>query len=270
MNIAETILRKHDDGVFRSALQEVKSEGINTYSFGGLDYLSDKFATVLSESGISQGDTVAVMLAQSAAFAVAHLAILKMGAIVLPVSFTAEQSLIERILKESGAKSLIIDESIQQRFINLISESLKLESIFVASDLVSRKSFGEGFRSFWYEVNFADSDFATVEACETTPAYIFFEPIRDEQVEKSLINHNELLEVVNDLALLDSMQEPKVYWTTQDWASMQIISEMLFRSWYQGNAIASYYKKFRGEEEAIRVFNNLGYRELKSIANLES
>jgi acetyl-CoA synthetase len=126
MNIAETILRKHDDSVFRIALQEVKSEGINTYSFGGLDYLSDKFATVLSESGITQSDVVAVMLPQSAAFAVAHLAILKMGAIVLPVSFTAEQSLIERILKESGAKCLVIDESIQQRFINLIRESLNL------------------------------------------------------------------------------------------------------------------------------------------------
>src|SRR4029453_14197437 len=72
-NIACAICRRHPDAITRVALKEVREAGINTYPFGALDFLSDKFAMALSESGIKQGDSVAVMLAQSAALAVAHL-----------------------------------------------------------------------------------------------------------------------------------------------------------------------------------------------------
>src|SRR5207249_439648 len=80
-NIASAICRRHADAITRIALQEVKEAGINTYTFGGLDFLSDKFAMALSLSGINQGDSVAVMLPQTAALAVAHLGVLKTGAV---------------------------------------------------------------------------------------------------------------------------------------------------------------------------------------------
>ena len=61
-NIASAICRRHADAVNRIALKEAKEAGINTYTFGGLDFLSDKFAMALSESGINHGYSVVVML----------------------------------------------------------------------------------------------------------------------------------------------------------------------------------------------------------------
>src|ERR1044072_4166896 len=194
MNLTEAILYKPEDAVFRIALQELRSAGINTYSFGGLDYLSDKFANVLSESGITQGDVVAVMLPQSASFVVAHLAVLKIGAIVLPIGIDLELTLVKRFLAESQAKSLVIDESLQPESINSNSGSLPFKSIFVAGHLASQKDFGEGFRGFWYAVNFADSVFAIAAAEPSTPAYIFFELPPTDDPESTIVTHGEIIE----------------------------------------------------------------------------
>jgi hypothetical protein len=270
MNLAETVLRKHQDAVFRIALQDVKSEGINTYSFGGLDYLSDKFATVLSGSGISQSDVVAVILPQSAAFAVAHLAVLKIGAIVLPISVAAEQSMVETFLNETAAKCLVIDQSIQPKFFNLNRDLLPIETIFVAHDLVSKNDFGKGFRSFWYEVNFADSDYTIVETDALLPAYIFFEGKADDNNLLNTFSHDEIIKTFQDLPLSNVTQEQRVFWTTSEWASPKIIFEMLFKSWFQGDAIASYLSELRNEKDAAEFFNVMKYIKFNLDANHDS
>src|SRR5438093_1827810 len=105
LNIATAICRRHPDAVTRIALSDIKEGGINTYTFGGLDYLSDKFATALSESGISQGDSVAVVLPPSAALAIAHLGALKTGAVVVPLSMSSGSAPLEYGLADSGARA---------------------------------------------------------------------------------------------------------------------------------------------------------------------
>src|SRR4029078_1085219 len=55
-NIADAICKRHADAVTRIAVLDAKPAGKNTYTYGGLDFLSDKFATVLAQCGISQGD----------------------------------------------------------------------------------------------------------------------------------------------------------------------------------------------------------------------
>src|SRR5512138_2444959 len=90
-NIAERVCRRHADAVYRIALEDVKIAGLNTYTFGGLDYLSDKFAMILSQCGIKTGDVIATVLPQGAALAVSHLGILKAGAIVLPLGINMKQ-----------------------------------------------------------------------------------------------------------------------------------------------------------------------------------
>ncbi len=258
MNVAEIILRQFEDAVFRIALQEVKSEGINTYSFGGLDYLSDKFATVLMSSGISQGEVVAVVLPQSAAFAVAHLAVMKLGAVVLPISTSTEQSLIKRMLEASGAKCLVIDESFQDR-IFILSSGIPPRSVLVASELASKNEFAEGYRGFWHEVNYADANFAIVETEAITSAYLFFEPGTDDKMVSSSINHGELIETFNALSLSDSSQDTKVFWTSRDWATRQIIIEMLFKTWLQGNAVASYETVGLADNKMGELFGQLNF-----------
>jgi acyl-CoA synthetase (AMP-forming)/AMP-acid ligase II len=111
-NLAQTICSKHEDAIFRIAIEELRPSGSNTYTFGGLDYLSDKFATVLHNCGIRQGDIVAVILPSSAAFVVAHFAILKLGTIIAPFNIESSMDLLNGLIKTNKAKALVIDETL--------------------------------------------------------------------------------------------------------------------------------------------------------------
>src|SRR5438477_7485628 len=158
INIATAICRRHPDAVTRIALSDVKEGGINTYTFGGLDYLSDKFATALSESGISQGDPVAVVLPPSAALAIAHLGALKTGAMVVPLSMASDAALLEFALADSDARALVVDESIYGKVETVGRNLPKSKSRFVVRDLrptVARPD----FKDFWSEVDRSSSDF---------------------------------------------------------------------------------------------------------------
>ncbi|HEX8089820.1 MAG TPA: AMP-dependent synthetase, partial [Blastocatellia bacterium] len=57
-NIAVAISNRHKDAITRVAVSDVMPGGINTYTFGGIDFLSDKFAFSLARSGVREGDAV--------------------------------------------------------------------------------------------------------------------------------------------------------------------------------------------------------------------
>ena len=259
-NLAETICCQYDDAVYRLALQEVKFAGINTYTFGGLDYLSDKFAMILSQCDIKPGDVIATVLPQGAAFAVSHLGILKAGAIVLPLGINMKQIELGNRLAWSGAKIIIADIEVHQLFAGMVRRSLRVEQVFVACDYTSRNDFGEGLRSFWYEVNFADSDFTVAKTERTTPAYLFYEE-NNEQLEVSYLSHGEIAEASASFVHSTSNQDA-IFWTPSDWSTKRVLSEMLYPAWYQGYAVASYESGDKSIEEAM---NDLKERGLEII-----
>jgi acyl-coenzyme A synthetase/AMP-(fatty) acid ligase len=259
-NLAETICRQYDDSVYRLALQEVKFAGINTYTFGGLDYLSDKFAMILSQCGIKPGDIIATVLPQGAAYAVSHLGILKAGAIVLPLRINMEQSELGNRLAWSGAKVIVADMEVHQLFAQMVPRSMYVEQVFVACDYTSRNDFGEGLRSFWYEVNFADSDFTIAETEKTTPAYLFYEE-NDGQLDIIYFSHGEIAAASANFVPSTNNQNA-IFWTANDWASKRVLSERLYPAWYLGYAVASYEARGKSVEESM---NDLKERGLEII-----
>src|SRR5262245_1865134 len=168
-NIAAYICRRHSDAVTRVALTELKPGGSNTYTFGGLDFLSDKFATVLSESGVARGDSVAVMLPQSAALAIAHLGILKSGGVVVPLAIDLDPALLEQAVLDSNSRAVVLHESIRD-IADCLRKALNPASFFVVSDLGAVSS----DRDLWADVDQASSDFAYVQTDATSPAFIFY------------------------------------------------------------------------------------------------
>src|SRR5262245_11737310 len=91
-NAATAALARQIEPVTRRALAEVKQGGVNTYTFNGLDYLSDKFAVALANRGLYRGDRVVIALPQSAASLIAQLGILKLGAIAVFLQSSDSQS----------------------------------------------------------------------------------------------------------------------------------------------------------------------------------
>src|SRR5260370_5523677 len=107
-NIADAVCGKHADGATRLALIEVKEGGNNSYTFGAIDFLSDKFANVLGGHGVGIGDRVAVILPQSAALPIAHLAALKLGSVVVPLTTLLGSAALEFSLRDIAANVAVV------------------------------------------------------------------------------------------------------------------------------------------------------------------
>jgi acetyl-CoA synthetase len=217
LNIANEICRRHADAVTRVALSDVKEGGINTYTFGGLGFLSDKFATGLTSSGIRQGDSVAVVLPPSAALAVAHLGALKAGAVVVPISITAGDELLQHALSHSSAKALVVDERIYGAF-----ESFSIPDVasrFVVRDLRPSDANLEA-KDFWSEVERASSGFDAVDTDSNSAAFTFYIESQDHidgivHSHRSVIGQLAAFEKFNNVAA----ESEAVFWTADNWTA---------------------------------------------------
>jgi acetyl-CoA synthetase len=238
-NIANTICRRHADAVTRIALSDVKEGGINTYTFGGLDFLSDKFANALSESGVSQGDSVAVVLPPSAALAIAHLGALKTGAVVIPLSIGSGGVLLQYALADSNAKALVVDESIYGTFEALARNLPNLASRFVVRDFRPTATNAD-FKDFWSEVDRASSDFIAAETDATSAAFIFYVDSQGE-INGVVHSHRSILGQLAAFEMFNDVQSgaDSVFWTADDWSSPAAVLGVLYPAWWYGCSVVA-------------------------------
>jgi long-chain acyl-CoA synthetase len=76
-------------------------------SYGELDERSARFASLLREKGVKEGDRVGVMLPNVPDFPVAYYGVLRAGAVVVPMNVLLKRREIAFYLEDSGAKLLL-------------------------------------------------------------------------------------------------------------------------------------------------------------------
>jgi acetyl-CoA synthetase len=103
-NIAADCLG-HDPN--QPALLVVEQDGITSFSFGQLDTQSARLAAGLLTLGVVRGDRIAVKLSQSVEMAVTFMAVLRIGAIVVPISNVLGEDGVQHRLADCGARLLI-------------------------------------------------------------------------------------------------------------------------------------------------------------------
>ena len=92
----------------RVAILEVDAAGaVTPWTYADLRAASNRLANALVARGIGPGDRVAILLPQSAAVAVAHVALYKIGAIALPLALLFGVDALGYRLADAGAKGLI-------------------------------------------------------------------------------------------------------------------------------------------------------------------
>jgi fatty-acyl-CoA synthase/long-chain acyl-CoA synthetase len=77
------------------------------YTFGELDERSNTVANALIERGVEPGDRVALMMSNCLEYVIADLALLKSGAVKLPLNDMLTEEEFEYMLKDSGAPTVI-------------------------------------------------------------------------------------------------------------------------------------------------------------------
>ena len=101
-------------------------------SYGELNDLSERFAALLHEHGVQPGDRVAVFLPNSPQFMLAFFAILKLGAVHVPVNPLFREAELAYELNDTGARIIICLDSLMP-LLRQVRDQTPVETVFVTS-----------------------------------------------------------------------------------------------------------------------------------------
>ncbi|MEW6442550.1 MAG: class I adenylate-forming enzyme family protein [bacterium] len=94
----------------------VSGDGAVRLTFGEVDRRANRLASALAELGVKQGDRVAIFQSNRWQYVEQYLAILKLGAVCVPMNFRLKSPEALFILNESGAETLLFEQRYQSIF----------------------------------------------------------------------------------------------------------------------------------------------------------
>lgn len=106
-----------------------------TVSYGELNHLANRFATLLAARGVEKGDRVAVYTQNDPQFLVAQYGAWKRGAIVVPLNPMLKSKELDYHLNDSGAKVLVCLENLYETVAREVTPGTKVEHVLTTSEL---------------------------------------------------------------------------------------------------------------------------------------
>lgn len=81
-------------------------------TYAELDIVVNRTANGLSERGVRKGDRIALLSHNNHSFVVAHFALARLGAILVPINFMLGPTEVAYILEHSGATGMIVEDAL--------------------------------------------------------------------------------------------------------------------------------------------------------------
>ena len=166
MNVAEAIIRKNvEKHPIKSAIGfKKKDAGWKELSWKKFSEIIFKTANSLKNSGIQENDKVAIYSDNSSEWVIFDLAAMSIGAISVPIYSTNNAEQAEYIIKDSGAKIILVGEQAQY---DICLELLQKEDNHLETIIVSKKAvwIKKEFNSFYLEDFIAKSS-SKLEFCQ--------------------------------------------------------------------------------------------------------
>ncbi len=211
------------------------------YSFAELDVLSDRLAKELRAMGVTRGEPVAVHTGQSLETALAHLAIYKLGAIVLTLSQLYGPDTIEHILNDARAKVIMTHESVWQSLRPHRRRFASLQHCVVAGGCAGG------------EIPFADClaedgrGFAPVNTEADEPALLMYTSGSTGMPKGMLHAHRIIHAYLPSLTMVYNLELDKpgqVFWTPADWAWVGGLLDLVLPAWQHGQTVVASRHRF--------------------------
>lgn len=217
-------------------------------TFGELGARARRLITFLRGRGVGEGDRVAVMCAQSAETAIAHVAAYLMGAIAVPLSvkFGPEAALFR--MGDSGAKAAVFDADCYERLAGELAELPDLATVLVTGEAVPET--GAAALTVLPLTVTESADLAVVlpDTGPDDPALLIYTSGTTGQPKGALHGHRVVLGhmpgVVRALDGFPQLATPStpgqsstpgdVFWTPADWAWAGGLLDVLLPSLYSG------------------------------------
>lgn len=106
----------------------------DTYTYNDVNKHSNRVCALLTDKGLKKGDRVAVMLENSPEFFFSYFAVLKAGAIVVPVNTFLKQEEVAYMINDSGSKFFITSQTFDYVATGIKNRCEVLEGVFAFTE----------------------------------------------------------------------------------------------------------------------------------------
>ena len=230
------------------------------YTFGDLRSLSVRLGNALESLGVGRGDRVAIVAPQRPETAVAHLAVYRLGAVALPLSWLFGPEALAFRMADAGASVAVVDASVLDRLEAVWDQLPDLRTVLVLDHPTSSRG---RIRSFDEVLAGGRDDGRPPESTSADdPALLIYTSGTTGPPKGALHAHRVLL---GHLPGFDHAHEfpphdADVSWTPADWAWIGGLLDALLPSWHHGiPVVAAAHRKF-DPEWACRVMSDNGVR----------
>jgi acetyl-CoA synthetase len=246
-NIArDTIVRyaKSDTAAHTALLFEDGEGEVHRYSFAELDRLSDQLAKGLRALGVHRGEPVVVHTGQSPQTAIAHMAIYKLGAIVLTLSQLYGPDTVAHILNDSRARILITEDNTWNNLRAHRARFASLEHCIVSGTAVADET------PFQQCLIDDASPLATVETDADDPALLMYTSGSTGMPKGMLHAHRIIHAYRPSLTMVYNLELDKprqIFWSPADWAWVGGLLDLVLPAWQHGQTVVATQHRFEAE-----------------------
>ena len=220
LNIAHEAIDRQANGRLRdrpALVWQGRDGDRETYSYGRLKELTNRFAGVLKSLGVGRGDRVFTLMERLPELHIALIGALKTGAIVSPTPPDLPPEAVKDRLRDTAVKVLVTEPHLRRSITGIIPELFDLQHMVVVNK-DGRDPFPLEMADLGYEeeMDKASAGFDVEPTGELDPALLHYR--QDDQGESLGVVHPHLAVVQQYAAggwVLD-LQEGDVCWSTAD------------------------------------------------------
>jgi acetyl-CoA synthetase len=227
-----------------------------TYTFWDLEQQANRLANALHAMGIARGDKVALILPQRPETVVAHIAINRIGAVAVPLSFLFGPEALEFRLRNSETRVAFVDPQSLPNMAAIRERCPRVAQVIGVA----------GARESWitpWEATLekASADFTPVASAATDPAYLVYTsgttgPPKGASMPQQCLIGN----LPGFVYSHDGFPRPgDMFWSPADWAWTGGLMDALLPTLYFGQPIVGYRGRF-DPERAFALIEKYGIR----------
>ena len=197
-----------------------------TVSFGELSESSNRLANVLAANGVVEGDRVALILSQRPETVIAHIAIYKLGAIVVPLSGAFGRDALEVRLRGSDPRAVLGERESLERV-----AALGFDGVLIDVDLDLERLLAE-----------ASPDFDAAATTPDSPALLVYTSGTTGSPKGALHGHRVLAGHMPGFELShDFFPQPgDRIWTPADWAWIGGLYDVVMPALAHGTPVVAF------------------------------
>ena len=214
------------------------------FSYAELDAAADRLAAALRSLGVARGDRVALVMPQRFETAVAHIALYRLGAVVMPLSMLFGPDALEYRINDSGARLAIVDETGIENVLAARPLCAQLATIVAVGSAAGRGDLD------WQAL--LDGAGAAPEPVATRgddPAVLVYTSGTTGPPKGALLPHRVLIGNLPGFVCSQNWfpQDDAVFWSPADWAWTGGLMDALMPTLYFGREIVAYQGRFAPE-----------------------